>query len=318
MEWHYGVEECCTTCKATKHGTTLNMADARDCAPWNKPENMRTLDDYVVSLQRRFPDPAHWNPLTQIIGFNIQGFFEDQLRCDCLGVRQHANASCLLTLAKHEKWGPLPLRGDWGYKLDTVLSEAYNDFSRWCLTNGEENTQQVFKCLNLSMHKRSDFPILKSKGRNSVVVTKWLMKVAEGCQDSRDVVSMFRYSLLWGLDMLWNIPHDCRPRFVLTEEELEQLAIARKSALLSFYALHHIFSTKGESLFNITFKFHQCDHMRRRQIRSKLACWLFRCFASEHSIGSVARVAGATHGASTNRRAVQRFICLFWGTKVAP
>ena len=314
MEWHYNTEQVCHMCKAAKHGAVLNLSDASENAAWNKPENARSLADYITSLISRGRQPEHWNPLTSLCGFHTHGFFEDQLHCDCLGIRQHCNGSSLVSLCFEGTWGDMSASGTWSDKLDSVLATAHVAFSVWCTRNQITTSHPVFNCLNLHMHKASDYAQLKSKGHNSAMITKWLLTVCEDAVDVSKPESGLRFSLMWGLNALWDIPHDCRPRFVYSDAEAVQLETARKVALMSLYGLHKFYAMKGEHLFNIVPKFHQVDHMCRRQIRSKLACSLWWCFASESAIGSVARTAGKTHGASTNRRAVQRWITFFWGS----
>lgn len=303
-------------CKAKKHGTAVNMADATEEAAWQKPENTRSLQDYIDSLERRFPSSESWNPLTKICGFHTHSFFEDQLHCDCLGVRAHSNGSTLLLLVKDGVWGELPSTGSWDEKLDVVLAQAYNHFGKWCLDHNEQNTQSIFRCLSLSMHKMGDYPLLKAKGHNSIVISKWLLDIVSSRVDGTPE-SFYLHGLLWGLDQLWNIPHDVRPRFIYTDGEVEQLRVARKIALLSFYALHERYSDTRTPLFNLIPKFHQFEHLQRRQIRSKIACWVFWCFSSEHAIGTMAKMCANTHGASTNSRSIQRWVVYFWATRVA-
>ena len=317
LEWHFNKEEVCAICHAKKHGLTCNMANASPTADWLL--HSRSLQDYLDTLIRRDPTGSQWNPLVFVRGFHTHSFFEDQLHADCLGIRQHANGSCLLTLCEEGVWGDLSApTGSWDDKLDFVLQKAYDEFNAWCAGAKLEQSQPKFRALTLSLHKKSDFPILKSKGKNSVVLTRWLMQETQRSVDAGAPDASLRFSMLWGLNELFLIPEAMRPRFIFTDEELLRIESARKALLMGFHELHKRAALRGQNLFNVTPKFHAVDHMVRRGLRTRVSWHLFWCFASEDAIGSVAKVCAKTHGATTSHRVLQRWLVFFWSTFCVP
>jgi hypothetical protein len=136
------------------------------------------------------------------------------LHCDALGIRQHANASSLVTLIEDGCFGLMEPRGPWDERLNIVLTRVFTERNAWAAQHHEELTQPRFKALTCSMSKRNDFPCLKPKGHNPIVISKWFLSKAENAVDVARPETIQRHCLLWGLCELWRIPHDIRPRFV--------------------------------------------------------------------------------------------------------
>lgn len=307
---HYNTEEVCMQCPATKTGTLTNLTDCRPCAWW--AANPRTLQFYLDHLIANRIEVPH---LCKIPGWHTHSLMEDQLHGDALGVRQHGNASTLVRFCHQGKFGPYPTHrgsGTWQAKLDRCLHTASLEFQAFLRAERLTSSQPDFTHLSLSMHAPDDYPILKSKGKNNIVVTKFLLSVMRRSMDHSSEHDRQIFSLLWGLDGLWQLPQDIKPRWELSEFELERLEIYRQSALMSYYWLSVTSATEGKRLFNITPKYHQCDHMVRRTIRTTISYILWYCFRQEDHIGKVAKSCASTHGLTTMKRVVERWTIPFW------
>ena len=109
-----------------------------------------------------------------------------------------------------------------------------------------------------------------------------------------------------------------RPRFCFNVSEQKELELIRKSILFSFYHLHSQALLRGESLYNVTPKFHVVDHMLRRQQRTTMSAGVFGSFASEDFIGKMALAAQRAHGATVHSSVIERWLLFFWAHYFGP
>ena len=301
-------------CKATKFGVDNNFANALPDADWTRTN--RSLADYVDHMVGANQD---FDGLTGIPGWHTHNLFEDVVHADCLGVRQYACGPVLLILAERGIFGPLPTSGSWDARLDVALNKAWIQFNNYLKSQHQTCSQSRFRCLQLSMHKKSDFPCLKSKAKNCVLVSTWLLHVVQGLVSSAavavipaDHILKHIYSMLWGMVSFSDMMHSIRPRFKLTEIEIARIETYREAYLGSFYMLHVSFARNDRALFNPTFKFHQLDHLFRRAIRTGIAPFFFWTFSSEDAMGKFASLSSACHGATVNSVAVSKWLVYFW------
>ena len=303
---HYNCEELCMMDRARKSGTSLNFGDHRLLAGWTHTE--RSLSEYFDSL----PSDAHRHVFTKLPGWHTFSFMEDQLHADCLGPRQHLSGSLLRDLSLEGTFGAVPSSGSWQSRLDVCLLEASVQFQAFIRRNKLQCSQPTFTVLKLSMHRQDDFPCLKCKGKNSVLVSRWLLQVVRNQPDS--VLKSHRWTCLTGFMGLWDVVHDMRPRWILTEEERTLLCRFRECALMSYMWLHEHSVTHGlgKRGYNPTPKLHQIDHMVRRAIATRVSYHLWWCFKAEDLMGRLAKIALVTHGATCQKRVIQRWLVQWW------
>lgn len=311
LPYHYNTDpEMCQQCGATKDGEYA-FYDCRLTCKWK--DRPRTFGDYLRHLEW-----ANTNipPIVAAkIGWHTSSNFEDFLHADPLGIRLHANASCLVELCREGVFRPYPVgrgAGNWDDRLNRCLSAAYQDFQRYLCTNSIVCNHPLFTCLSLTMHDLHDFPVLKAKGRNAIHVSLWLFSVLQRTLDRSNNHACTRFGLFLGLKGMWELPHDIRPRWEFTSAEVNQLEFLRITTLMCYYQLSAEASDANLRIWNMIPKFHQVDHMTRRSTRTYISWVLWWTWASEDVIGQLAKLAGRTHGSSTFRRGVERWLVVFW------
>ena len=122
-----------------------------------------------------------------------------------------------------------------------------------------------------------------------------------------------RFALFWGLHGIWDVAHRVRPRFELTDSEAAELEQKRLCGLMAFYSLNLDSSTTTTRPgYNIIPKFNFVDMMARRAVRMKVSHHLFWTFRTEHHMGHIAKIMNKTHGASSKKRVIERWLVSFW------
>ena len=306
---HYNREQISMVTKAAKSGPN-NFADPRKEAAW--ASTARDVTEWLTHLE---DNDLELPKLAEIPGFHTHNMYEDQLHMDALGLRQHSCGSVLRDLCYESEFGAsMHGPGTWQDKLNACLHGATREFTEWQSVNGVHCTQSAFKTLGLSLHRQDDFPILKAKGKNCISVSQWLLQKCESVYraDPTNWVKQQRFTLLWGLCGLWEVPHRIRPRFELTDAEADELEKHRLCALLAYYNLHRESAMSPRPGYNITPKFNSVDVMCRRASRTKVSQHLFWTFRTEHHMGFLAKTMFKTHGASSKRRVVERWLVAFW------
>ena len=311
MPCHYNKWEICMLDCACKGGVN-NFVDFRLSAPW--AHMSRTLAEYFAAVVGA---GKNLHPFTKIPGFHTFNFFEDQLHCDALGGRQHANGTILRDLSIEGHFGPhYAGPGNWNTKLDTCLGHAFKEFQVFLKRNRLVCSQPLFKTLALSMHHPDDYPCLKSKGRNSCFVTEWLLEKTKAISeaDPTNTIAQQRFALMWGLHGLFDLPNRIKPRWELTALETSELEAYRLTALLSYSTLSRARAEAPgvERGFNMIPKLHATDHMCRRSIKTSISAALFWCFKTEHVMGELAKACGRTHASTTMIRVLQRWLVDFY------
>ena len=301
----YNADQICMKCFAMQFGR-FNFADSRLDAEWSRTS--RPLSDYVEYI---LDEGLELNPLCYIPGWHPHNVYEDVTHCDGLGWRQGLNGGALILMCEMGVWGPPAASGSWRDRLDLQLASAWRDFNRFLSEEKMQASQPVFRSLTLSLKKRTNFPVLKSKSKNCVTVSLWLEKRLRRFIPGDEVVSHL-YASLWGATNIWTLIHDMRPRFVLTDSEASFLNVARESALHNYYWLHVHFAELGRSMFNMTPKFHECDHMLRRACQTRLSFALVWTFASEDFMGRMAKLSAGGHGATVNSVPLHKWLLYFW------
>ncbi len=307
LPFHYNCDHICMMDLACKVGS-CNFADFRWQSEWALTE--RKMAEFIASLPNGEED---LHQLGRIPGWHTHSFMEDQLHCDALGPRQHLCGTMLRDLSYEGAFGAFDTRrggGSWHEKLDKCLLQASVEFQADLAQEGKTCSQQTFTTLKLSMHRQDDFPVLKAKGHNCITISKWLMKKVKGLPMNE--VNCHRFACLRGFVGLWDVVHDMRPRFELTEVEKDVLCKFRESALGSYLWLHERSVLAHRRGFNMIPKLHQMDHMVRRSVVTGVAFHTWWCFKAEDLMGRLAKISANTHGATTMKRVIQRWLVQWW------
>ncbi len=202
LPFHYNKFEICEDCFAVSGPGELNFADARDEAPWTKKR--RLLTDLLAEVDKK--DSSF--PLTELLGYHNQSFFEDTMHDDLLGLRGHMNGGALKELCDAGVFGPFSDIGAWDERLDAQLQAAFVHFNDWAADRFIQHSQPMFTHLQLSMKVKTREPVLKSKAKNSQVVSQWLADVAAAHQD--DLYGKIRAMTLRAFDDFFHLVHATR------------------------------------------------------------------------------------------------------------
>ena len=230
---------------------------------------------------------------------------------DPLGIRQDVNGSTLFELASVGAFGPAPDTGSWIEKLDEQLEVAFRMFEDWCAAEGKACSQPAFRVLNLGMSNKSDWTCLKSKAKNSTVVTDWLATLTPGFV--RDEASDVRNECVLAFNNIWKLLEQTKfPNWKLSGDQARFLKVNRSMAILSLHYLSKRCTRFGVYRWRIRPKFHRWDHALRRGVRTRVSPTVFYAFSSEDFMGLVARMCSKTHGASIMKRGVERWILSFF------
>ncbi len=266
----------------------------------------RTLAAFLAGLHRleQFPE------LAKMRGLHNQGFWEDLMHDDLLGILLDLSGAVLFELCSEEAFGPAPAEGRWKEKLDVQLAAAHIQLLKWCADNGRECSQPKFRVLNLSMSTKDDWPCLKAKAHNSSVVGDWLATVAVNFVDT--IYNEIRSVCVSAFASLWVLVQDTKfPNFVLSDDQVARASNLREEALLSYEWLSNACEFGGVCQYKIRPKYHNLEHGVRRMIRTKLSMSLSYSFSPEDVMGMCARMCNKTHATSMMRRGVGRWLLAF-------
>jgi hypothetical protein len=293
-------EYVCRFCFACKSAGPLNYSDASDNPGWLG--TWRTQLEHEQSLERRNLRPA----IMDIIGWHFQCAVDDLMHDNCLGVQLHFNGSALVVLARAGVFGP-PGAGPWQERLDRQLVCAFAQFKQFCRDRNLSHSHQGFSHLGLTMHTLTDWPVLKAKAHNSAMVGLWLADVTARAQRVRGSEYMSKLATCsWGFASIWCIVSAAG--MILTEGEANNLASARRHALMGFQWLAHEAAARHDFLFDFVPKFHKLDESLRRSSRTRVNPAWHWCFSEESWVGFIARLANSTHKVALQRRTIERWL----------
>jgi hypothetical protein len=144
-------------------------------------------------------------------------------------------------------------------------------------------------------------------------VSEWLLHKCEAlCRADPSRRAQQRFALVWGLHCIWDVAHRVRPRFELTDPEASELEERRLCGLIALFSLHVDSTTIARLGCNIIPEFNFVDMMARRAVRTKLSHHLFWTFRTEHQMGQIAKIMNKTHGSSSKKRVIERWLVDFW------
>ena len=164
LPWSWDAIEVCRLCRASRRGL-LNYADTREDAAWT--ETSRTDEDYMLAVG---VPPG----LCRTLGWTMGSIYDDLQHDDLLGVRLALCGAGLAMFARACVWRPdlLNARGSWKERLDRQLKHGYQRFRQYCRANRIEHSATEFNHLSLSLHKKTDWAVLKSKAHNCAVISQ--------------------------------------------------------------------------------------------------------------------------------------------------
>ena len=265
------------------------------------------MAEFLASLEPDEPIPV----LLGIPGASIHNLMEDFMHDGPLGIIQDVNGSLLFELASEGAFGLAPDAGGWIAKLDFQLYDGFRMFEDWMRAEGKRCSQNPFRVLNLEMVKKTDWPCLKGKAKNSMVVLEWLATVSAlfvgtaHCNMRNDVAQAFN-------NICKLVEQTKFPRWQLSESQLRSMEINRQMALLGLHALCKACGRMDVYRFRLRPKFHRFDHGLRRCVRTRVSPSVNWSFSPEDMMGLCARMCNKIHGSSISKRAVQRWMLFFF------
>ena len=269
---------CCAECGATKEAGPLCMNDARFNAGWTT--TTRSFSSYQLEQSRL----GTVHPLTCVAGWNIHNMFEDLVHDDLLGLRQHAVASVLVTMARDGCFfahRDLPARA-WRVHLEAGLCKAWVEFQSWMQRHGVYCHMSKFSLAVVSVNRLDDFPCLKCKAAECATVSLWLAERAELELAKCDTTHMqLMAAMLRGFCNVWEL---CREARFFSAEQVGRLEKARCDMLLGYHACSVLAARNNMYAFNMVPKFHKLDHLCRRAIRTRVSPSLTWTFSDEDNM----------------------------------
>ena len=301
MKHHYGTNECCWMCKATKRVGALSAFDFRDGAQWQG--HPRTHDEYVQSV-------GHNLSICTLPGFHISMIRPDLLHIGLLGVVQWAVAGTLWELCEEGRWA-VQDRGPWQVRFGLQLQRAFLAFQNWLRVRGLSCSQPKFSCAMLSKSSLQSWPFFKGKAANTLFVARWLADVLKEHADMhpQDVHAQQRAAMVWGFVEVFRVCSEGRQW--LSDAEARALTLAREASLLCYSALAGEASNTQppKAMYPLKPKHHAWDHALRAAIETKRNPAWHWTFCDEDFIGRVKRIAARTHPNTMAMRTLQRYLC---------
>lgn len=296
LPWSWETIEVCRFCRASRRGL-LNYADTREDAAWT--ETSRTDTDYMLAVG----EPPG---LCQTVGWTMGSIYDDLQHDDLLGVRLSLCGAGLAMFARECVWRPdLGNRGSWKERLDRQLKHGYQRFQEYCRANGLQHSATEFNHLSLSLHKKTDWAVLKSKAHNCAVISQWLCQEAM-LQTHRGERWDVLATTLHGFAEIFR--HCCLAVVRFSDAEVAAFSTARKQAMEGFHWLALDASNIPTFLFKVTPKLHKMDHSLRRSIATRLNPGTHWAMSSEDWIGYMSHLGNSCHSRTMHQRLVQRWL----------
>lgn len=298
LPWTWETIEVCRFCRASRRGV-LNYADTREDAQWT--QTSRTDEDYLLAVGE---PPGR----CQTLGWTLSTIVDDLQHDDLLGVRLNLCGSALKMFADACVWRPDDHARGWIEKMDRQLKQGYVRFQQYCKANSLEHSTTEFTHLSLSLRKKNDWAVLKSKAHNCAVISQWLCHEAmmnAHLGERWDVLA----TTLRGFVEIFRMC--CLPVVRFSDAEVAAFATARKQAMEGFHWLSLDASKIPAYLFKVTPKLHKMDHSLRRSIATRLNPGTHWAFSSEDWIGYMSHLGNSCHSRTMHQRAAERWLVSF-------
>ena len=194
------------------------------------------------------------------------------------------------------------------------LATAYAEFRGWLKQHGVSCSQGRFSVNKLGMHALSDYPCLKAKGHNSLMIMRWLATATQRLHAERQTWRSHTLACMtWGFSNFINILQD-NGQWV-RDEDVPKLMQARAAALHNYNALSHAAASANppQALWPMKPKIHLLDHVARDVANNKLNATWYWTFLDEDFVGRMTRLAAMTHRANCRRRLIDRWVLGLFG-----
>lgn len=288
----YSTDELCQRCCATKHSGPHDFARFdRDCP-------RRAHGDYIKS------EAAKRAPLTKVCGWHLSIVHPEVMHGGPLGHLQSMNGSLLKDLADSGVWGEGG-PGAWDLTLGTVLSRAFDDFAAWSKVNKKEHNQPRFTVAKLSLKSKKSFPYLKGKAHNSLVITEWLATLVS-VHNSGSHYHNLRECVAWSWNTFFTMLRSAKT--FLSDSEMATVAKCEPLMFKGFAALEKIAFEQRKPLFKMLPKIHLMFEALIDIYDSRKNPCSQWAFGDEDSMMKLARIAAKCHGASVDRRTLERWL----------
>ena len=210
------------------------------------------MDDY-----RQHFSHAPLFPLAAFPGFSVQqSICLDWMHNSSLGIGQVAAGSALAELCADGTFGV------WVGNRKAVsrvrLKRAWHLFCNFCVTDKLQHSQQTFTPNSLSMSYAADdeWPLLKSKAHNCMLVLRWLASLL--CRENNDRQKRQMARVFWALAECDHI--FSRGPCWLNENQVESLKLVRATLFPSWRALAAHACKQGRARWKFVPKHHLIEH----------------------------------------------------------
>ena len=287
----WSTEEICHRCFATRLPGAANFCNFSRC-------------------DRRCPDgfkAASRSPLViGISGWHVDNVMAEAMHSGPLGVSQHLNASVLLELCEEGLW-PHGGSGSWDEKLASQLSIAFDEFVSWARSSHKAHNHKRFTPLNLSMKRKSDWSLLKSKARNSLVIQEWLVhKARDGIEGDDIEYKKLRAAVQWGFYSWFNWVR--KEGEWLSDPAKAGMSEAADFMFKGYNALSVRAATYRRARYKIVPEHHQLWHSPGDAIRTGRNPAHHWSFPEESNMKVLGDIAANVHGSTVSRRTLERWL----------
>ena len=289
LPWSYCAvrPHVCHLCHATRSGPQSFARFDRHCQ-----DPPRDTQAYLASPSGR-ASPWAWLP-----GFFLAMIGPVLTHAHALGICRYACGSLLLELCRAGWWGVSDDISTWAERLQMQLASAYLDFRQHCRSIGVRTKQKKFTVRRLSMHNKSDMPMLKTKAAMAFHVTDWLAHAAL-CKARADPTqyAKVRATMANGLSDFGKILRFGGKPFLLPDEKT-RLRAARDSFFACYHTLRAMAVEQGQPLYPIAPKFHMVSHGEALAQRTGLNPAMIWTFQDEDAMGLAQLMCMSSHGAT--------------------
>ena len=229
------------------------------------------------------------------------------MHCDHLGLCLWLAGNVLALWAQRLS---LDTGGAFALRMNRALQNIYRRFHSWA-DKTHEHSVRVFNVARLTMTKASDFPVLRSKAHNAMLVCRFRASVRHGSS----VGDLRLQTALLAWQEVQDIMRDADS--FLTVQQARAPVHAGVSFMKAWSVLHLESASARPMRFRFQTKpkhhmWQHCIHFAAASRRNPRAFW---CYRHENFVGQMSRIAGRAHVATANRRVLERWLLTLRGTR---
>ena len=233
-----------------------------------------------------------------VLGMLMVDFMHSDLGCWISG-------NTLVELVASGRFGYLNIQA-WTRRHELALRAAWIQFRAWAKANKVSHSVPCFNPARLSMASVHDWPELKGKSHNIMMVTVWLWDVVRPDLPNGDVHDKLRGTVLQAYVRIRNII--THAGLWLTADEAQELLDAGKLMLNSYKLLSWDAAPDSSPRWPLKPKHHHIDEGIRNAFKTRRnprTHWLFK---HEDFVGKEAKLVAKSHTATCGRRALERWV----------